>query len=376
MRPLVLLLVLASAASAQTARVAGVVRDADGETLPGANVYLSGTTRGDATDADGRYEIAGVAPGAYRLVASMVGYVPTVEEVRLGAGADVVVDLALEPLVLEGVEVEAERDERWERRLAQFAREILGTSALADSTRILNPWVLDFRMSWGTLTATAREPLLIENRALGYRLRYDLHEFEASSARVSYDGDEQFTLLEPASSEEAARWAGAREAAYRGSLAHLLRSLLHRTAEAEGFSFLLTYQDELDIRGSGATFRTDSRRLVRVEEGGWGTLRVRGRLDVTYAEPEDPAYLDHPWFRDHRRRPADVQVSGLHVRRFARFDPQGTPEDPYAISTSGYLGFERLADRVPEDYELASGEPTPRPSASPLPPGPSLPRER
>ena len=34
----------------------------------------------------------------------------------------------------------------------------------------------------------------------------------------------------------------------------------------------------------------------------------------------------------------------------ARFDPQGTPEDPYAITTSGYLGFERLADAVPEDY--------------------------
>ena len=34
----------------------------------------------------------------------------------------------------------------------------------------------------------------------------------------------------------------------------------------------------------------------------------------------------------------------------ARIDPQGTPEDPFAVWTSGYLGFERLADEVPDDY--------------------------
>ena len=89
---------------------------------------------------------------------------------------------------------------------------------------------------------------------------------------------------------------------------------------------------------------------MRVDDDGWGTLRIRGRLDVTYREPEDPAYLDSDWFNDRRSRPSSVQVSGLHVRRSARFDPQGTPEDPFSISTSGYLGFERLADRVPEDY--------------------------
>ncbi|MEM6326065.1 MAG: carboxypeptidase-like regulatory domain-containing protein [Bacteroidota bacterium] len=352
MRRLLLLALLAAPASvAQTATVTGTVRDASGTPLPGANVYLSGTTRGDAADINGRYAIEGIAPGAYRLVASMVGFAPEVDEIRLGTEAEVVVDFELEGLELETATVEAERDARWERRLAWFQRELIGTSGRADSTEILNPWVLDFRLRWGTLTATAREPLLIENRALGYRLRYDLHAFSASSARVSYDGDEQFTPLRPATAGQAARWATAREAAYRGSLAHLLRSLLHRTAEAEGFSFLLTYRDENDIRGTGATFRTDSRRLVRADDDGWGTLRVRGRLDVTYAEPEDPAYLDHPWTSERRRRPATVQTSGVHVRRSARFDPQGTPEDPFAISTSGYFGFERLADRVPEDYD-------------------------
>ena len=358
MRPLLLLLIATAPAASlaqpapEPAQVSGTVRDAAGAPLPGANVYLSGTTRGDATDAEGYFVIGGIAPGAYRLVASMVGFEPAVENVQLRGGAMESVGLVLEEAeaVLGTARVEAEADPTWQKRLAWFTRELIGTSARADSTRILNPWVLDFRKRWGALRASAREPLLIENRALGYRLRYDLHEFEASATRVSYDGDEQFTPLAPADSAEAARWRRARELAYRGSLAHLLRSLLTRTAEDEGYSFTLTESDPFTQRAMGAAFRTSPRRLVRVGDDGWGTLRVRGHLEVTFREPEEPAYLRSDWFRGGRSRPAEVQISGLRIRRGARFDPQGTPEDPFAISTSGYLGFERLADRVPEDY--------------------------
>ncbi|MEL6615836.1 MAG: hypothetical protein AAFQ43_08865, partial [Bacteroidota bacterium] len=82
------------------------------------------------------------------------------------------------------------------------------------------------------------------------------------------------------------------------------------------------------------------------------------RLEVTYGEPEDPAYPRSAWFREPRQRPARLQRSALHVGGRARIDPQGTPEDPFAVSASGYLAFERLADRVPEDYapEASGGE--------------------
>ncbi|MEL6614661.1 MAG: carboxypeptidase-like regulatory domain-containing protein, partial [Bacteroidota bacterium] len=273
MRVLLLLLSLtasgmvASGAAAQPATVKGTVRDSTGAPLPGANVYLSGTQRGDATDARGRFEIRGVAPGAYRVVASMVGYAPEAEALTLASGDTARVDLVLRdaPVLGPAAQVEGERDRRWERRLEWFSRELIGESALADSTRILNPEVLDFRVRWGELTATARAPLVIENRGLGYRLHYDLAHFSASATRVSYDGDERFEPLAPEAPAVAARWAAAREAAYRGSLQHILQSLLAGDAEGEGFTLLLVYEADRTMRGSGATFRTSSRRVMRVD---------------------------------------------------------------------------------------------------------------
>ena len=353
-----LLALLSTAVAAQTATVRGVVRDAGGAALPGASVYLSGTTRGAASDAEGRFEIADVLPGGYRLVGSLVGYEPDVREVRLAAGARAVLDLQLgdATAALGDVRVEAPTDRRWQKRLAWFATALLGESANAAETAILNPWVLDFRLRWGTLRATAAAPLEIENRALGYRLVYDLHDFSASTTHVSYDGDERFEALDPATPDEAARWAEARERAYRGSDRHLFRALLAGREREEGFTLTLTREDPFY---GGPQQPRPARGVMRADTAGWGTLRVRGRLDVVYdREGEEPAYLGSEWFRERRARPDPAQRSSIRVERGrARIDPQGTPEDPFAVTTSGYLAFERLADLVPEEYGVDGGLP-------------------
>lgn len=57
-----------------TAMITGSVVDAETNApLPGVNVYLAYSTRGAATDSQGRYVIYGVPPGSYELVASMLG---------------------------------------------------------------------------------------------------------------------------------------------------------------------------------------------------------------------------------------------------------------------------------------------------------------
>ena len=347
--------VLAGAASAQAGTVGGTVRDDAGQPLPGVSVYLSGTTRGAAADAAGRYRISAVAPGSYRLVGSMVGYQAQAVPVRVAPGAAVQADLRLTPVVetLGAVQVEARADRRWQRRLARFERVLLGESDNAEQTRVLNPEVLELTSSWGTLRATAGAPLVIENRALGYRLSYDLHAFSASASTARYDGDEVFEEMTPASEAEATRWAAARRRAYRGSLPHLLRSLIAGVSRAEGFSLAVVATPPFRHQPPAVPRPVSGDRLVRVDADGWATLTVRGELEVTYdGEPEEAAYLRSDWFRGDHRRPDDRQRSTLSTsRRGARLDPQGTPVDPFAVSTTGHLAFERLADRVPRDYE-------------------------
>lgn len=78
------------------ATVAGTVIDTETAAgLPGANVLIEGTLAGASTDASGRFHIANVAAGSYRLSASVVGYRRTTVEITVEEGRDLAVDIAL-----------------------------------------------------------------------------------------------------------------------------------------------------------------------------------------------------------------------------------------------------------------------------------------
>ena len=70
-----LALFLPTSAWAQTGKIAGQITEAStGESLPGVNVSITGTTQGAITDADGYYFIVNVRPGSYDLRASFIGF--------------------------------------------------------------------------------------------------------------------------------------------------------------------------------------------------------------------------------------------------------------------------------------------------------------
>ena len=65
-----LLLLGATTAAAQGSRITGVVTDsATGQPLPGVTVMVQGTTLRNSTGENGRYQINGVAPGTYTVIA-------------------------------------------------------------------------------------------------------------------------------------------------------------------------------------------------------------------------------------------------------------------------------------------------------------------
>jgi iron complex outermembrane receptor protein len=86
----------------QPAVITGSVIDAQtGTAIPLANVYLEGTMLGDATDGQGRFEIAGLEPGSYRLTTAVVGYTPLTREITLSSGELRTLDMALAPTAIE-----------------------------------------------------------------------------------------------------------------------------------------------------------------------------------------------------------------------------------------------------------------------------------
>lgn len=82
-RLLLLMAVLLTGAGSSTAQatespgsIVGLVRDvATGGPIVHASVFLLGSRFGTASDADGRFSIAGIPPGVYAVVVAHIGYV-------------------------------------------------------------------------------------------------------------------------------------------------------------------------------------------------------------------------------------------------------------------------------------------------------------
>lgn len=92
-----IVVVLAPAAAVAQSRITGTVVDASGGTpLPGANVLLTDTQHGAATDEAGRFVIVDVAPGTYTVEASMIGFAPRREDITVTGDSDVVLVFRLE----------------------------------------------------------------------------------------------------------------------------------------------------------------------------------------------------------------------------------------------------------------------------------------
>lgn len=102
-----LILLLPLIASAQTGKIRGVVTDKiSGETIIGANVIISGTTRGAATNIDGEYIIIGLSPGKYSLEISYLGYKKvTINDILVRIDLTTTTDIALEEETFQGEEL-------------------------------------------------------------------------------------------------------------------------------------------------------------------------------------------------------------------------------------------------------------------------------
>jgi len=94
-----LFVIISAAGFAQgTGKISGAVTDKKtGETLIGVTVKLKGSTKGMATDVDGKYSITGLANGKYVVVFQYIGYTgKEIGEVEVTSGKNTVLNLILE----------------------------------------------------------------------------------------------------------------------------------------------------------------------------------------------------------------------------------------------------------------------------------------
>ncbi len=326
-----------------------VVDAADDQPLPGANVFVAGSTMGTATDAEGFFRLALGLSGPVDLVVSMVGYER--QQVRLDASrSGLVFRLVASPVALGGVEVTAQQDKAWRRHLKRFTALFLGATRNASRCTILNPEVLDFTYDPATdfLTARSDAPLVFENRALGYRVEYLLDRFVGSETTLQWGGVSHFTEMMPRDERERKRFEAERRRAFMGSPRHFLAAL-----QADSL-----YEAQFRVYATPTPGSVHEDRPIEPEA--WHTLLKptgeagRSYLDFSQAlmvsfmgEPEEDSY------RQGRRlsHPSAWQLSWLKLRAGpVAVDATGHVLDAYDLVQYGYWAWEGAAELLPWDY--------------------------
>lgn len=339
----ILLSIQIYAQSVPRVRLTGTVIDVStGAPLHFANVFLSNTMKGAATDKEGRFSIVNVPLGTYELIASMIGYETEVIKIKLTESREYVFQIKLKPKAIEApsIEVTGRYPKEWRKQLKRFQKLIFGDTENAKYCKILNPELLSFDedKSKDTFVATAEGPLKIENRALGYRITLHLQQFNLNneSSLLNTSGHLLFKALNPENKKEEKKWKENRIRAYKGSIRHFFNSVVSNTCWKDGFQVRNT---PLLTKGY-TSFRIDISEFISKGERPYERkIFFQDYLEVSYSEDEwaDKRHRKYSWLKIARGIPITINTWGLAYNN----------DD---MTQYGFWAQQRLADELPWDY--------------------------
>lgn len=341
--------------------IIGTVREkSSGLPLPFANVFVSNTTFGKATDKDGKFRISGNLPQEIEVVASFVGYITEVKKVSIRGQSEILLDfeLSFNESNLSEIELKAKRDKAWEREFRRFEEVFL---ALPDDSykpkiEIVNPWVVDFekvRVQNGAnyLRASAQEPIKIINRALGYEIDYYLQDFRVLRVGSRFYGQVFYEPIQGEPEQEEA-WDLARDENYYSSIRYLNQSILLNLADTKHFRIYHAIPDELDRVRTNDFTRELNKSIIPIANDsilkrplGDGNFRIflPGRMEIHH--------LDKEWRNDYYTNIYHA-ISWIQAPDgYYDVDRNGVLLNPTQLVLSGYLGRQRMARILPLDFE-------------------------
>ena len=237
--------------------------------LESVSVNFDGTTIGAVTNNKGVFNIEINQVTQATLVVSYIGY----EKLFLTFD-----DLKNNP-TFKLKEHETSLDEvvlfdDWSRqkKLELFRLEFLGTDANALKCKIKNEdaIIINYNKTEDKLYASSNETLIIENKALGYLIYYDLVDFEVSfktseiGFRLTntsfYSGTSQFKNIDKKNVKR--KYLDSRRKSYFGSSLHFMRVLTqHKIAENDYEIFIKSPAEDSDLY-----FKTDNASVFKLQK--------------------------------------------------------------------------------------------------------------
>lgn len=349
---LVLILSLIGFTSFSQVSINGKVVDAENkEPLSGASVFAQNTTRGTTTDQSGNFKLY-LDKGGYELIISFTGYTSKTISVQGKENEEMNIELQKADNSMSEVVIKSsfEVADGWEKYGSFFLKHFVGATPFADSCTLQNPQALKFLYYKRNdrLKVLASEPLQIENRALGYSLRYQLDSFVyyMKTDMNSYRGQCLYTQLE-GSPEQQELWNKNRRTAYYGSRLHFLRSYYDSTLKEEGYSI------ELLAKPNGTKFNRlsnpyDTSYYFYNDSTDDVDLWYPIKASIIYTKrPPEKQYLEQYKLPMYIRN----QITYIDLRDAIVIKPNGYFFDQSSWTNQGYWSWKNLSDQLPYDYE-------------------------
>ncbi|OAQ41826.1 hypothetical protein A5893_01535 [Pedobacter psychrophilus] len=217
--------------------LSGKVTDKKGEVLPGTGVFISGYKIATSTNAEGYFNL-NLPVGNFDILIKAVGYKPFTKNLTV-VDKNLSIAVSLEESTIALNEVVVRPDPNRENYINIFKDFFLGTTPNSAKCKLLNPSVLnvEYNKEERVLNVDCSELLIIENKALGYEIKYLIKNFQLDYKTniVYYEGYPYYKDLEGSDSKKL-KWAEARLASYNGSPQHFFKSLYLNNSQKEGFN--------------------------------------------------------------------------------------------------------------------------------------------
>lgn len=367
--------------------ITGQVTDAvTGYPVENAILYVNGTEFKGQTDSNGHFTVDRIPNGTYEVLIIAPNYHNHYEKARIYDGqvndsdnysfeaVSLTSDLNnLPDAPDEAIRILQEQvrslqnqlsstgftfNQQWVSNLQLFQRYFLGSERTSE-INILNPQSLNFYVDpdqrGHLLSANSKNPLLIVNNILGYRIEMVIDTLiirrNSFGIDMQYQGISNFTDIETDNIEQIEIWEDNRQNAFEGSLRHFLMTLPTGKMHNQGFEIFsgvrvqgprVIGSVESSVNEVGIFDRDVLRPGIKPYEY---ILDPPGELVITHSrtDPKDK--------KDFALTDRDVKRSYIQLDNGpAQFNSNALVLNPETMRISGYWRYEQVIEMLPHYY--------------------------
>lgn len=318
--------------------IKGKVLDENKRPLPGANIYFDGTTIATIADKDGLFYLPISSKINSILAISFIGY-QTQFLKDYDVNQDIIIVLKESVNLLNEVVLKKDRFTR-KQKLKLFREQFLGQTVVGRKAIIENEDDLYFEYNeiTNTFKAFSDNPLRINNALLGYKITYELVDFEVKFTTTSISSFDVYRsyYLGLSRYEEVqtnAKILKQREKCYQGSHLHFFRNLVKNKWDKDNFLlFVGKFQDNPDENFKVTTELNSSKVVVTKQEKSLVGKKFVAEFNLLFKKKQQSRII--------------FETDVFYVDQF------GNNSNIEDIMFSGYIANLKVGDMLPMNYGI------------------------